>query len=156
MAIRVVAALVVVACAIAQAQAYTMVLSAHTEECFYEDMEENGKLQGSFEVVAGGFLDIDCTVYGPGGQVHYTVSREREGRFLMLAPSAGTYKICFVNKGGSAADKTFNFRLHQGESQLSQELAKKGALGVWCSVCGDSPVTGRVRVLFVLFRDQST
>lgn len=60
---------VAVACSMvaSTAEAFTMTLPAHTEECFFEDLVENGRLQGSFEVVAGGFLDIDCAVRGGGG-----------------------------------------------------------------------------------------
>lgn len=126
-ALAVVAAVAVVVSHVGSAAAFTMVVAANTEQCFFEDLEENGKLQGSFEVLAGGFLDLDCSVHGPGGSVHYTVQREKEGRFLMLAPSKGTYKVCFGNKMPSAADKTVSFALHQGDSQLSQQLAKKGA-----------------------------
>ena len=31
-------------------------------ECFYERVEMNNKLTGSFEVIAGGFLDVDVDV----------------------------------------------------------------------------------------------
>ena len=34
-------------------------------ECFIERIEANNKLTGSFEVISGGFLDIDMDVRSP-------------------------------------------------------------------------------------------
>ena len=80
---------VAVACmSVAPASAYVMVLGGGAEECFYEQLVENEKIQGGFEVVAGGYLDIDAAIYGPSGTVHYTVNREREGKFLPASQPA--------------------------------------------------------------------
>lgn len=35
-------------------------------ECFYERVEMNNKLTGSYEVISGGFLDVDVDVRAAG------------------------------------------------------------------------------------------
>lgn len=42
--------------------ALSTTISATKEECYYEDVTANEELQGSFEVMSGGFFDIDVTV----------------------------------------------------------------------------------------------
>ena len=41
---------------------YYVVVEAHTEECFFEKLTSGTKLLLTFEVVEGGFLDIDVKV----------------------------------------------------------------------------------------------
>ena len=103
-------------------------------ECFIERIEANNKLTGSFEVISGGFLDIDmdvrtCTepkrnagitppppsqINGPNGAQLYTATRETQGHFNILAPMEGDYQICFSNRLSTSAEKVVSFRLHQG------------------------------------------
>ena len=42
--------------------AYTINVGANDEECLYENIDLGVKAFGSFQVAAGGFLDIDLTV----------------------------------------------------------------------------------------------
>ena len=43
-------------------QAYFIAIDAHTEECFFERLSTGVKMTLMFEVVEGGFLDIDLAV----------------------------------------------------------------------------------------------
>lgn len=54
--------LLLIALGLARCSALIFDVAAHAEECFFEDMLANNKLQGSFEVISGGFLDIDVQV----------------------------------------------------------------------------------------------
>ena len=42
--------------------AYFITIDAHSEECFHEKVQRNAKMELTFEVAEGGFLDIDVTV----------------------------------------------------------------------------------------------
>jgi hypothetical protein len=41
---------------------YYVLIDAHSEECFFEKLTSGTKLLLTFEVIEGGFLDIDVTV----------------------------------------------------------------------------------------------
>lgn len=41
---------------------YYVVVDAHTDECFFEKLTSGTKLVLTFEVIEGGFLDIDVKV----------------------------------------------------------------------------------------------
>ena len=49
-------------CLVSVAVAYFITIDAHSEECFHEKVQMNAKLELTFEVAEGGFLDIDVTV----------------------------------------------------------------------------------------------
>lgn len=48
----------------ASTEAYFLVIDAHAEECFFERVVSGTKMGLTFEVVEGGFLDIDVTIIG--------------------------------------------------------------------------------------------
>lgn len=68
--------LLVVALSAVGSFALQMTVPATGEECIYQQVEENNKLKGSFEVLAGGFLDIDATVRGRTQFVPFSDSRQ--------------------------------------------------------------------------------
>ena len=41
---------------------YFITIDAHDEECFYDKVSSGTKMSLTFEVVEGGFLDVDVTV----------------------------------------------------------------------------------------------
>jgi hypothetical protein len=41
---------------------YYVIVDAHTDECFFEKLTSGTKLLLTFEVIEGGFLDIDAKV----------------------------------------------------------------------------------------------
>lgn len=45
-------------------EAYFLVIDAHGEECFFDRVTTATKMGLTFEVVEGGFLDIDVTITG--------------------------------------------------------------------------------------------
>lgn len=49
---------------IMMSEAYFLVIDAHAEECFFERVTSGTKMGLTFEVVEGGFLDIDVTITG--------------------------------------------------------------------------------------------
>ena len=55
-----------------QVRGYFASVDAHVEECFFDRVSSGMKMSLTFEVVEGGFLDIDVKVDG----LDYSVSRQ--------------------------------------------------------------------------------
>ena len=92
------------------AVAIVTTVSSHDEECVYERVEKDNKLVGSFQVLSGGLLDVDAAVFGPGGETHYSVQRQKSGSFAVMAPVGGFYKFCLSNKMSTITDKAVAVR----------------------------------------------
>ena len=87
------------------ALAVQVTVPASGDECFVQDVEQANKLAGSFEVLSGGLLDVDCVVTGPNRETHYSTQRQKSGAFSLLAPSTGAYSICFSNRCERASER---------------------------------------------------
>lgn len=98
---------------------------SHPLQCFMEMLEAQNKMKGSFEVISGGLLDIDVTVFGPHGEAHYSVQRQKQGTFTVMAQTTGLYRVCFSNRMSTLTEKTVAFSLHTGDD-LYQSIAKQG------------------------------
>jgi len=88
------------------ARAVQITVPPSGDECFQQDVEQANKLSGSFEVLSGGLLDVDCTVTGPSRETHYSTQRQKSGAFSLLAPATGSYSICFSNRRVAARERT--------------------------------------------------
>jgi hypothetical protein len=98
------------------ARAVQITVPPSGDECFMQDVEQANKLSGSFEVLAGGLLDVDCTVTGPSRETHYSTQRQKSGAFSLLAPATGSYSICFSNRRVRAAQRVALAQRPQGPS----------------------------------------
>lgn len=56
--------LMIFSCLVKQAECYFLVIDAHGEECFFERVASGTKMGLTFEVVEGGFLDLDLSIIG--------------------------------------------------------------------------------------------
>eukprot|EP00013_Stygamoeba_regulata_P020023 CAMPEP_0177645896 /NCGR_PEP_ID=MMETSP0447-20121125/9489_1 /TAXON_ID=0 /ORGANISM="Stygamoeba regulata, Strain BSH-02190019" /LENGTH=194 /DNA_ID=CAMNT_0019148401 /DNA_START=167 /DNA_END=751 /DNA_ORIENTATION=- len=83
-------------------------LDPHREECFHEQLV-------LFQVVAGGFLDIDVQVTNPEGSLIYNGEKEKEGRPVFHADSTGRYRFCFSNRMSTVSQKEVDFMIHIGD-----------------------------------------
>jgi hypothetical protein len=90
---------------LASASALILSVSEGDEECVFESVDKDNKLVGSFEVLSGGSYDIDATVTGPNGNVHFKQLRQKSGSLQVMAPVSGLYQVCFSNKAGSSGEK---------------------------------------------------
>jgi len=106
------------------ARAMQITVPASGDECFTSELEQANKLSGSFEVLQGGLLDVDCVVTGPNRETHYSTQRQKSGAFSLLAPTTGSYAICFSNRLSTQAEKTVAFSLHSGDA-LFRDVAKQ-------------------------------
>ena len=117
--------LLVAAATIGTSNAISTSILAGTTECYYESAQAGERLQGSYEVSAGGFLDIDVQVRDPQGTVMYAKDRQMEGEFTIPYTSRGEYEICFGNSMSTVANKVISFNIRKGQSHPSDEVAKK-------------------------------
>eukprot|EP01087_Luapelamoeba_hula_P005137 TRINITY_DN1521_c0_g1_i1.p1 TRINITY_DN1521_c0_g1~~TRINITY_DN1521_c0_g1_i1.p1 ORF type:complete len:226 (+),score=30.14 TRINITY_DN1521_c0_g1_i1:34-678(+) len=85
--------------------AFTFDVHPHQEECFFEDVQLNAVLSMEFQVIKGGFLDIDVHVFAPSMLLIYQRDRETEGQFSTHAQEAGEYRFCFSNRMSTLTPK---------------------------------------------------
>lgn len=99
-----------------QAQAYIVALDAGVEnECFHERVPIGTKLGFSFEVVDGGFYDVDVEIKDPSNVIMHRDERSSGGKFTIEANMDGSYQFCFNNKKSSFAPKVVIFDIEKAE-----------------------------------------
>lgn len=91
--------------------AYITTLDAHSEECFFEKAIAGTKLGFTFEVIEGGFLDIDVTIYDPDGSLIHQEPKASSGKYTIEANKDGHYKYCFSNKMSTVTPKVVMFSI---------------------------------------------
>ncbi|EGC37250.1 hypothetical protein DICPUDRAFT_150161 [Dictyostelium purpureum] len=109
-------------------QSFSFKVSAKVEECIYEQIDVDLSFTVMFQVIHGGFNDIDFTIISPDKRIVYQGHRETEGTKTLRSSFAGIYSFCFSNKMSSLTDKTVSFMLSVGENSPIRELAKKNDL----------------------------
>lgn len=96
---------------IARTEAYITTLDAHSEECFYEKAISGTKLGFTFEVIEGGFLDIDVSIYDPSNSLIHQEPKASSGKYTIEADKDGPYKYCFSNKMSTVTPKVVMFTI---------------------------------------------
>ncbi|RNA10277.1 transmembrane emp24 domain-containing 2 isoform X2 [Brachionus plicatilis] len=96
---------------------YFITIDAHSEECFFDRAVAGTKLGLMFEVVEGGFLDIDVKITGPDSKVIYQGDRESNGKYTFATHIDGIYKYCFSNKMSTMTPKIVMFSMDVTENQ---------------------------------------
>ncbi|KAL7745702.1 hypothetical protein ACLKA6_009908 [Drosophila palustris] len=97
------------------AQAFIVNVDAHNEECFFENVEGGTKFGVTFEVIDGGFYDVDIKITGPDQHVMHESEKESSGKYTFVAPSKGVYTVCFNNERSSMTPKLIMFSIELGE-----------------------------------------
>jgi len=105
--------------------AYFITVDAHDDECFMERVTKGTKLGLAFEVVEGGFLDIDLTIMAPNNEVLHSGERESNGRYTFPAAMDGVYKYCFSNKMSTMTPKIVMFTMDVGDGEAKKPVEKK-------------------------------
>eukprot|EP00792_Barthelona_sp_PAP020_P005109 TRINITY_DN2500_c0_g2_i1.p1 TRINITY_DN2500_c0_g2~~TRINITY_DN2500_c0_g2_i1.p1 ORF type:complete len:200 (-),score=45.77 TRINITY_DN2500_c0_g2_i1:112-711(-) len=96
--------------------ASTFRVEPNREQCFYEDVAANTKINGNFQVTKGGLLDIDVRVWSPEDSIIYTVDRRHEGKFSFTAVTPGTYRFCYGNFMSKMTPKLVQFNLENNDN----------------------------------------
>lgn len=92
-------------------EAYIITLDAHSEDCFFEKAIANTKLGFTFEVIEGGFYDIDVSIYDPDGNIIHQESKASSNKYTIEANKDGPYKYCFSNKMSTVTPKVVMFSI---------------------------------------------
>mmetsp|Transcript_717 Transcript_717/g.1046 ORF Transcript_717/g.1046 Transcript_717/m.1046 type:complete len:212 (-) Transcript_717:1975-2610(-) len=100
--------------------------------CFVESLNANQRLRGSYQVVEGGYLDIDFEVsYAKTKKVVIEHFRQEEGIFDFRVEAEGDYRICLKNKLSTNARKKVQIAIHGGDTDElveheTEDLAEVG------------------------------
>lgn len=102
-------------------------IEPHKEQCFYHDVRQDTNIGIRFQVLAGGFLDIDLTISDPERSVIYSGDRETEGKYSFTAHTPGIYSFCFSNKMSTMTIKSVALHVNIGEedSNVPSSAAKR-------------------------------
>lgn len=100
---------------VGQSTQFFITIDAHSEECFFDRAVSGTKLGLMFEVVEGGFLDIDVKITGPDGKTIYQGDRESNGKYTFATHTDGIYKYCFSNKMSTMTPKIVMFSMDISE-----------------------------------------
>lgn len=131
----------IIAALVGRSTQYFITVDANSEECFFDKVLAGTRLGLMFEVIEGGFLDIDVKVNeflsqhvdlnslficfwfkitGPDGKIIHQVDRESNGKYTFSAHSDGIYKYCFSNKMSTMTPKIVMFSMDVGEQHAQQ------------------------------------
>ncbi|CAG2107894.1 unnamed protein product, partial [Medioppia subpectinata] len=116
--------LAVLLCCTGGLEAYFLVIDAHAEECFFDKVSTGTKLGLTFEVVEGGFLDIDVKITGPDNKVIHSEERASSGKYTFAAHMDGNYLYCFGNKMSTMTPKVVMFSMDIGDAPKTDEELK--------------------------------
>uniref|UniRef100_A0A7S3PI52 GOLD domain-containing protein n=1 Tax=Aplanochytrium stocchinoi TaxID=215587 RepID=A0A7S3PI52_9STRA len=101
-------------------------VDANEELCFFEDLKKMDPLVVTFQVMEGGYLDIDARILSPSNEALYSQERVKEGTKRITAQVDGRYTICFGNTMSTMTAKLVSFGIHAGHGELvSHEVAKQ-------------------------------
>jgi hypothetical protein len=106
---------------------YFISVDAHAEECFFDRVNNGTKLGLTFEVIEGGFLDIDVRVTGPDGEEIIARERESNGKITFAAAKTGAYTYCFSNKMSTMTPKGVMFSMDIAQPQAPSEAGAEEA-----------------------------
>jgi len=95
---------------------YFVTIEADSSECFFDRVKTGTKIGLTFEVIEGGFMDIDVQISGPDGKVIYSGERETNGKYTFSTNQDGVYQYCFSNKMSTLTTKTVMFTMDIGDA----------------------------------------
>ena len=104
------------------AQAYLITVDAGADnDCFHERVPVGTKLSLSFEVIEGGFYDIDVEIKSPTNVILHREERSSNGKFTIETSENGPYSFCFSNKKSSFNPKVIIFDIDKSNEVNKRE-----------------------------------
>lgn len=79
-------------------QGWMLEVDSHKAECVWEKALQGDKIGLEFQVVEGGFLDVDVIVKGPDGKELYSGTRETSGKFAFNANRVSVFDLFLKHK----------------------------------------------------------
>eukprot|EP01092_Planopodium_desertum_P014214 TRINITY_DN71008_c0_g1_i1.p1 TRINITY_DN71008_c0_g1~~TRINITY_DN71008_c0_g1_i1.p1 ORF type:complete len:204 (-),score=30.89 TRINITY_DN71008_c0_g1_i1:72-683(-) len=104
-------------------------IGPHHERCLYEDLQKGAGVTLTFEVIFGGFKDIDVYVYDPNSNVLYSQTRQQSGKYSFATEFEGTYRFCLSNQMSTLTKKIVDIAIHvsgtEDKNDDTSDLAKQ-------------------------------
>lgn len=93
----------------------TFELTDSAKQCFHEDITAGTKATIEFQVVTGGYYDVDMTLYDPRQSVLYQGVKKQFDTHQWTASLSGQYTFCFGNEFSTFAHKLVYFEIIVGD-----------------------------------------
>lgn len=93
----------------------TFELPDNAKQCFHEDIPAGTKANIEFQVVTGGYYDVDMTLYDPRQTVIYQGIKKQFDTHQWTASIPGQYTFCFNNEFSTFSHKLVYFDFTVGE-----------------------------------------
>lgn len=120
---------IIVSVLLQRAKGFYLTIDAHAEECFFERVATGTKMGLTFEVIDGGFYDIDVKINGPDDKVIHQEDRASSGKYTFAAHMDGVYTYCFGNKMSTMTPKAVMFSIDVGDAPKAADTAHPAASG---------------------------
>ena len=129
LALLVVLQVVFLSAAASSETALTIKVDSGDMFCVYENMNAGTPYSLDFQVIAGGALDIDLSVFSPmGGMVIYQLA-QTDGVYHRNAEEDGDYKICFGNSMSTVTAKWVYFEFSVDPDREYEEFDTQASAG---------------------------
>jgi len=110
-----------VAClAFSLCSAFKVEIGAGVLQCYQEDLDPDTPVSFTFQVAAGGQLDIDIFIRAPDDSVIVEGHREQEARYSFTSTMEGLHWFCFSNEFSTITPKLVNFDIIVGDDDSFQ------------------------------------
>lgn len=93
----------------------TFELPDNAKQCFHEDIAAGAKATLEFQVVTGGYYDVDMTLYDPRQSILYQGVKKQFDTHQWTASMSGQYTFCFNNEFSTFSHKLVYFEIIVGE-----------------------------------------
>ncbi|KAH8085267.1 supernatant protein factor, C-terminal domain-containing protein [Filobasidium floriforme] len=93
-------------------QAHRIDIPAGEKACFFEDLHVEDQMTITYQVGAGGNMDIDFYLQDPTSATLSSIYRKSTGTYALTAAKDGRYTYCFSNEMSSVSPKVVSFNVH--------------------------------------------
>lgn len=95
----------------------TFELPDNAKQCFHEDIVSGTKATIEFQVVTGGYYDVDMTLYDPRQSILYQGVKKQFDTHQWTAAVSGQFTFCFSNEFSTFSHKLVYFELVVGDEE---------------------------------------
>lgn len=95
----------------------TFELPDNAKQCYHEDIAAGTKATIEFQVVTGGYYDVDMTLYDPRQTILYQGVKKQFDTHQWTASMSGQYTFCFNNEFSTFSHKLVYFEFIVGDEE---------------------------------------